>query len=379
MPDANLLEPQTAAALKRSFDQVVIKTIHTYQKNNKWIGLTTRVTMNSIYEKQGGNISQSKLQTIAKAAIGPAAEKVVGSLGAVKDLGKMYDISGLHAASPVLSAVSSLGGFTSAVGPWIAFNDIRSAYWPDINKNNLHDIVEDANSRNQQYACSCPEGEDGKTECDDSIEWLINRVEGKVVMKAVSVFLGGVPGLMQTAYSKVREGVQHLRFQSSSSQKELYPSPSPASVWKPDADRCSYCLTELASLVASYIIGSASRHHCRVCGYNYCEKCCFYKVAVLNPLTKGGREEGVKEHCLVCTRCILSAKAQRQSLSNYATGPLRHAEILKRNATPKSVADNGCRRAQAALFAIYHGRVDEVLVVLIARDGGQHIVSMLEI
>ena len=355
-----------------------------YQKNpHIWRHMTTRLTMNSIHEKQHGSTSHSKAQVVegvVKAMISPAAGQVVGSLSPVKKLGEMYDLSGLHVASPVLSAVS-LGGFTSAVGPWIAVCDIYSAYWPDINKNNLNDIVADAGSGDPLYECSCPKGVDGKTECDHSIEWLLDRVRGDEGMKAASLFLAGVPALIQKAiYRSSRKlAKRYLTFRSSSSQNELYPSPSDDSVWRPNADRCSYCLTELASLVASYIIGSSSRHHCRVCGFNYCGNCCSYKVAVLNPLKEGGREEGLKEHCLVCNRCIQSAKAAGQSLSDYQTGPLRHSGTLKRNATPKGLGDNGCRRAQAALYAIYHGKVDEVLVALIARDGNEHIAHMLGI
>jgi hypothetical protein len=383
MSDANLRTPETAQAVKLSFDLGVIRDIHRYQKNpHVWLRLTTQLTMNSIHEKQGGSISHSKaqvLRSVVKALISPAAGQVVGSFDAIKKLGQMYDITGLHAALPVVSAVS-LGGFTSAVGPWIAVADIYSAYLPNINKNNLHDIVADASSRDPLYKCSCPKGEDGKTECDHSIEWLIERVEGQLVMKAASVFLAGVPALIQSVYRPLRQlGKRYLSFRSSSSQDGLYPSPSDDSTWQPNAGKCSDCLTELASMFAFYSIGSSSRHHCRVCGYNYCGKCCSYKVAVLNPLKEGGREEGLKEHCLVCNRCIQSAKAEGQSLSNYQTGPLRHTATLKRNATPRGVGDIGCRRAQAALYAIYHGKVDEVLVALIARDGNEHIAYMLGI
>jgi FYVE zinc finger len=374
MPDTNLCTPETAEEVRSLLDTGVIRPIHSLQRRRLWTDMTTRLTMNSIYEKQGGTISLSKLQVIeslARTGIESAPASALGHIQAVATHG------GLSAALPHVGNVLSLGGLASAVAPWVAAASIAYDYREDINKNNLHDIVSDASSRNPQYRCSSPKGEDGKTQCDHAIEWLIERVEGQLAMKAASLFLAGVPALLQTLYRLPRKQIQHLRFQSSSSEKELYPTPSDASVWQPDADMCSGCNTELASKFAFYKVGSSSRHHCRVCGFNYCEKCCFYEVAVLNPLKAGGREKGVKEHCLVCTPCILSAKEQGQSLSNYQAGPLRQAETLKRNASPKSEADNGCRRAQAALYAIYHGRVDQVLVALTARDGGDHIIHML--
>jgi hypothetical protein len=376
MPDADLRTPETARAVRLSLDTGLIRPIHSLQRRRLWISLTTRLTMNSVHENQGGKISLSKLQVIeslARTGIESAPGAALNAIRAVAAHG------GLSAALPHVGNVVSLGGLSSAAAPWVAAASIAYDYREDINKNNLHDIVDDASSRNQQYECSSPKGEDGKTQCDHSIEWLIERVEGQLIMKATSIFLAGVPALLQAAYRLPRKQIQHLRFQSSPSQNAFYPSPSAASVWQPDADTCSGCKTGLASMFAFYKVGSSSRHHCRVCGFNYCEKCCFYKVAVLNPLKEGGRKEGVEEHCLVCTPCILSAKEQGQSLSSYQAGPLRQAEILKRNATPASVADQGCRRAQAALYAIYHGRVDEVLVALVARDGGDHIVHRLGI
>lgn len=376
MPDADLRTPETAREVRISLDTGVIRPIHSLQRRRLWLDLTTRLTMNSIHEKQGGKISLSKLQIIESLARGGIESAPASALGLIKAVATH---GGLSVALPYVGTAVSFGGLTSAAAPWVAAASIAYDYREDINKNNLHDILADARSRNQQYECPSPRGEDGKTQCDRSIEWLIERVEGQLVMKATSLFLAGVPALLQAAYRWPKKQIQHLRFQSSPSQNEFYPTPSDASVWQPDSDSCSGCKTELASKFAFYKVGSSSRHHCRVCGFNYCEKCCFYKVAVLNPLKEGGRKEGVEEHCLVCTPCILSAKSQGQSLSNYQAGPLRQAEILKRNATPASVADNGCRRAQAALYAIYHGRVDEVLVALVARDGGDHIVHRLGI
>lgn len=376
MPVTDLRTPENAREVRLSFDEGVVKPIHSSQRRRLWLELTTRLTMDSVHEKQGGKISHSKLQIIESLVRGKIESAPASALGLIKEVATH---GGLSAALPHVGVGFSIGGLTSAAAPWVAAASIAFDYRKDINKNNLHDIIADASSRNQQYECSSPRGEDGKTQCDRSIEWLIERVEGQLITKATSVFLAGVPALLQAAYRSPRKQIQHLRFQSPPSQKDFYPSPSDASVWQPDSDSCSGCKAELASRFAFYKVGALNRHHCRVCGFNYCEKCCFYKVAVLNPLKEGGRKEGVEEHCLVCTPCILSAKSQGQSLSSYQAGPLRQAEILKCNATPTGVADNGCRRAQAALYAIYHGQVDEVLVALIARDGGDHIVHRLGI
>jgi hypothetical protein len=374
MPDTDISKPEVAAAVKLALDKGVIWPVHCFQRRRQWTRITTELTMNSIHEKQGGRISLSKLQVIeslARPMVESAPSMALGLIHSVAQHG------GLSAALPYVGKVVSLGGLTSAAAPWVSAASIFYDYKDDINKNNLHDILADANRRNHQYQCTSPKDEDGKTQCDHAIEWLIERVEGQLIVKAASTFLAGVPAILQAAYRWPRKKIQHLRFQSSSSGNEFYPTPSDASSWQPDADNCHGCNTQLASMFAFYKVGSSSRHHCRVCGFNYCDKCCFYKVAVLNPLKEGGRKEGVEEHCLVCTPCILSAKEQGQALSSYQAGPLRQAETLKRNATPKSVADRGCARAQAALYAIYNGQADEVLVALIARDGGEHIVHRL--
>jgi hypothetical protein len=49
--------------------------------------------------------------------------------------------------------------------------------------------------------------------------------------------------------------------------------------------------------------------------------------------------------------------------------------VLINNATPASQGVQGCPRAQAALFCLFHGNLKHVLASLVARDGKNKVVA----
>jgi hypothetical protein len=59
---------------------------------------------------------------------------------------------------------------------------------------------------------------------------------------------------------------------------------------------------------------------------------------------------------------------------------MRRANILKANATPTSALESGggCKRAQAAIYAIYNGDITATMFAIIASDGAEDIVRKLE-
>lgn len=285
-----------------------------------------------------------------------------------------------HVSGVALAGGLSLGGIGAVLAPWIAAARIAATYRHDINRNDLHDVSPQGEHQLSPFPCNgtCKRDASNVTECDLVIKWLINRNETDLAVFGLSVLLAGIPSMASKAYRTARKGYKKLSFKSAAGKS--YPTPSVDAVWKPDTSDCKGCGAILASAMAVHKRDAKSRHHCRLCGENYCSECCYRKVAVFQPLVKGGRDAELKEGCLVCDSCIDTAIQNQQELSSFASAPMRRANILKANATPTSALESGggCKRAQAAIYAIYNGDITATMFAIIASDGAEDIVRKLE-
>jgi hypothetical protein len=286
-------------------------------------------------------------------------------------------IAPAHASGIAIAGGLSLGGIGAVFAPWIMAAKIAATYRHDINRNDLHDVSPQCEHQLSPFPCNgtCKRDESNMTECELAIKWLINRNETDLAVFGLSVLLAGIPSMATKVYRTARKGYKKLSFKSADGKS--YPTPASDAVWQPDSSECKGCGAILASAMAVHQRDAKSRHHCRLCGENYCSECCYRKVAVLQPLVKGGREKELKEGCLVCDSCIDTAIQNQKELSSFASAPMRRANILKANATP-TLTLGGCKRAQAAIYAIYNGDITATMFAIIASDGAEDIVRKLE-
>jgi len=273
--------------------------------------------------------------------------------------------------------------------------------------------------------------EDGKnqkrTVCDDAIAWIANRKYSDTALKAaigtgaalaVAFAPAGIAltastitaAALEQAYRTGRERwkrnhgggpkeIEHFDTVSSftaigcTADGQRYFTPGKASYWVSDAHakNCLYegCTTKVQSRVWRLgYAGSSARHHCRVCGKIYCGEHGSAELPVLGPLSNsvkknppsdltGGEVEtrNLVPNQRVCVDCWGNAAAIGLETHLYITGPERAAQALIDNAKPASQGVQGCPRAQAALFCLFHGNLKHVLASLVARDGKDKVVS----
>lgn len=269
-----------------------------------------------------------------------------------------------------------------------------------------------------------------ETECDDAIEWIAFRKYSDSALKtgvgvgaALTVAFApaglaltlavGTAGALQQGYRAVRE--RYKRNQGTGKQKigrftdlsdrvalgitddgEKYLTPGKKAYWisddDPAAGRCQFegCPNTMKSKArATFSFSSSSaRHHCRVCGKIYCGDHGGAQLPVLGPLSNdlkqnppiplfGGlkTERNLVSNQRVCIDCWGAAFSRGAAVQTYIDGPTRAADILVKNATPAAQGVNGCPRAQAALFCLFHGNFKQVLASLVSRDGKEKVVS----
>ena len=271
---------------------------------------------------------------------------------------------------------------------------------------------------------------DKETECDDAIEWIAFRKYSDSALKAgvsvgaaltvafapvgvpVTLAVGAIGGLQQ-GYRALRERVKRNqgtgkktigRFTDLADRVALgvtddgekFLTPGKKAYWisddDPDAKRCQFegCPTEMKSKArATFSFSSSSaRHHCRVCGKIYCGEHGSAQLPVLGPLSNSvkrnppapflrglTRARDLVANQRVCIDCWGAAFSRGAAVQTYIDGPTRAADVLVTNATPAAQGVNGCPRAQAALFCLFHGNFKQVLATLVSRDGKEKIVS----
>lgn len=285
--------------------------------------------------------------------------------------------SNLPVVGPV--ALLSAGGLGAAVAPWAFAAQIFWDYRGDINANNLHDLV--SKRGNDAYSCNCEANDQGEPkDCNSVIQWLIDRKESNLALEASSLFLAGIPAIATLIGRAVRERTK--RAQWVGHQGKLYLSPPQGAYWQPDSAECHGCRRAIQSRFFSFGYNSDdSRHHCRLCGYCYCTKCCSYRATLMDPLTSSDTNYyGVTDRDiaspakkivgdqLVCNTCLAELKQRHAEYQPYQTGPERRCRQLLENATPQIRHASGCGRAQAAIYCLAKGDVSKVLSVLVARN-----------
>lgn len=330
----------------------------------QWNEITTWVTMDKVRKLNRERIPyamQRPLKVIGEFAVSKAAHTAMHAITHSQGVSASVAIAGHTVAGP-----------GTAAAPWLTALSIFCDYSGVVNKNHLHDVCPQIPNQQSPFRCDCIRNEDGVSECDDAITWLINRSEIDLCVTAVSFMLAGLPAIGQTAYRQARKRFQQTRIVREADS--VYISPTPKAKWKPNASKCFECDQKINSAFKT----GADRHHCRVCGQNFCGECCSIKTELLNPLSKSGRETGVQRDQLICNSCVASAKEDGKRTRRYEDGPHRRATILKRNALPKSAGHGGCPRALAALYAIFNGCTTGMFWALIARDGNDDIVNRLK-
>jgi len=271
---------------------------------------------------------------------------------------------------------------------------------------------------------------DKETECDDAIQWIAFRKYSDSALKAgigvgaaltvafapagLAVTAGvTTAGAMQTAYRALRERYKRnqgtgkksiIQFNHLSDRMaigvtdsgEQFITPGKKSYWIADndplAEKCQFesCPTTMKSKArATFSFSSTSaRHHCRVCGRIYCGDHGSSQLPVLGPLSNSTKrnpppplfggltsERDLVANQRVCIDCWGAAFSRGVAVQTYIDGPTRAADVLVNNATPPSQGVNGCPRAQAALFCLFHGNFKKVLATLVSRDGKEKVVS----
>ena len=272
--------------------------------------------------------------------------------------------------TPIAHSISlvSVGGIGAAIGPWVTAATILWEYSGDINPQNLHDLI-----GNNSYKCNCGANHGSEpTDCDSVIRWIIDRKDYDLICTATSIFLAGIPKLVKFGYRFSRKQVKKVRWVPDGTA--VYASPGIGASWNPDTDKCESCGEPFKD--RSLIGMKGQRHHCRLCGFCCCSKCCSYKGPVKDPLKCGEqkRQGGVSNQTKpsnerICISCLADMRKHRQGLQGYQTGPKRMSRYLVDNAMPMKNSAAGCNRAAAAIYVLARGDVKKMLASLIATDG----------
>lgn len=264
-------------------------------------------------------LSQRNRATRALGRVGVDALKAVVPLGARVGIGAVAP--GQNIARNVAVTIPlnvpglmpngmslGFGPIGAAVGPWIAAGTIMHKFRNvnGVSLSDLHDFYPDGNDAyctNQQ--CGFVPAHDlgwcmGKSErrwktCEDSCWYFADANDCRAALTGAKVFLGAISlGLLPIAYAigsgvKNAAGKRRRKFEFELQAGARYLTPQVGAKWEPDANKCSFCETEIGSKANIFkrIGRSSSRHHCRLCGKNYCGEHCSIKVPMIAPLKPG--------------------------------------------------------------------------------------------
>lgn len=214
----------------------------------------------------------------------------------------------------------ALGPIGHAVGPWIAAGTIMHKFRNvnGVSLSDLHDFYPDGNEAyctNQQ--CGFAPAHDlgwgvGKSDrkwkaCEDSCWYFADANDCLAAKTGAMIFLGVISlGTLPLAYAigsgvKNAVGERRRKFEFEVQAGARYLTPQVGAKWEPDANTCSFCQTAIGSKANIFkrIGRSSSRHHCRLCGKNYCGEHCSIQVPMIAPLEPGHEvtsERGRKVH-----------------------------------------------------------------------------------
>ena len=302
------------------------------------------------------------------------------------------------------------GPIGAAVGPWIAAGTImhKFRHVNGVSLSDLHDFYPDGNDAyctNQQ--CGFAPAHDlgwgmGKSAsrwktCEDSCWYFADANDCLAGVTAVKLFVGAISlGLLPLAYMigngvKNAAGERRRKFEFEVQAGARYLTPQVGAKWEPDANKCSFCETAIGSKANIFkrIGRSSSRHHCRLCGKNYCGEHCSIKVPMIAPLEPGHEvtsESGRKVHGkytftrnttpkpgqLICAPCV----ADLQITTNKVTRVDVSEKIIKAQSLIEC-ARNGCPRAQAAILVAFRNNVLDAVKATFVHDGATVLANKL--
>ena len=300
------------------------------------------------------------------------------------------------------------GPIGAAVGPWIAAGTIMHKF-RHVNGVSLSDLHKFYPDGYDAYCTQCGPAPAhdlgwgmGKSErrwktCEDSCWYFADANDCRAAIKGASVFLGAVSlGILPLAYAigngvKNAAGQRRRKFEFEVQDGISYLRPQVGAKWEPDEDKCSFCDTEIGSInnIFKRIGRRSSRHHCRLCGKNYCGEHCSIKVPMIAPLEPGHEvtsESGRKVHGkykftrnttpipgqLICAPCMADVQV--------TTGKVTRVDVSEKIIKAQSLiecARNGCPRAQAALLVAFRNNVLDAIKATFVHDGATVLANKL--
>jgi hypothetical protein len=304
------------------------------------------------------------------------------------------------------------GPIGAAVGPWIAAGTIMHKF-RHVNGVSLSDLHKFYPDGYDAYCTQCGPAPAhdlgwgmGKSErrwktCEDSCWYFADANDCRAAIKAASVFLGAVSlGILPLAYAigngvKNAAGQRRRKFEFEVQDGISYLRPQVGAKWQPDDNKCSCCDTEIGSQfnIFKRIGRRSSRHHCRLCGENYCGEHCSIKVTMIAPLEPGhevtsgsgrrvngkfkftrntARAERPIPGQLICAPCV----ADLQVTAGKVTRVDVSEKIIKAQSLIEC-ARNGCPRAQAALLVAFRNNVLDAIKATFVHDGATVLANKL--
>jgi hypothetical protein len=279
------------------------------------------------------------------------------------------------------------GPIGGAVGPWIAAGTIMHKFRTVNGKSlsDLHDFYPDGDTAYcTNPGCRFAPAHElgwgmGKSDrkwkvCEDSCWYFADANDCLAGTTAVKIFLGAITaGILPKAYDigvKVKNAVdKRRRFKTLKRAGARFLTPQVGAKWEPDANKCSCCDTEIGSVLNIFKRRgrSSSRHHCRLCGKNYCGEHCSIKVPMIAPLQPGhhvtseshrrvnGNKSFINEYFgttpvleLICAPCVRDVKLTAGKVTQ-----VDYSEKTEKARVLIECARNGCPRAQAALLVAF--------------------------
>ena len=302
------------------------------------------------------------------------------------------------------------GPIGAAVGPWIAAGTImhKFRHVNGVSLRDLHDFYPDGNDAyctNQQ--CGPAPDHDlgwgmGKSErrwktCEDSCWYFADANDCLAGVTAVKLFVGAISlGIVPLAYAigngvKNAAGERRRKFEFEVQAGARYLTPQVGAKWEPDANKCSFCETAIGSKANIFkrIGRSSSRHHCRLCGKNYCGEHCSIKVPMIAPLKPGhevtsgsgrrvnGKYKFIRNTTpvpdqLICAPCVadLQITTNKVTQVDYSEKTIKARVLIE-------CARNGCPRAQAAILVAFRNNVLDAVKATFVHDGATVLANKL--
>jgi hypothetical protein len=301
------------------------------------------------------------------------------------------------------------GPIGAAVGPWIAAGTIMHKF-RTVNGVSLSDLHKfypdgyDAYCINQQCDFAAPHDLGwgmGKSErrwktCEDSCYYFADANDCLAGVLGAKIFLGVISlGILPVAYAignRVKNAAgERRRFEFEVQAGARYLKPQVGAKWEPDANKCSLCDTEIGSKANIFKRRgrSSSRHHCRLCGKNYCGEHCSIKVPMIAPLEPGhevtsgsgrrvnGKYKFIRNTTpvpdqLICAPCVRDVKltAGKVTQVDYSKKTIKARVLIE-------CARNGCPRAQAALLVAFRNNVLDAVKATFVHDGATVLANKL--